>query len=84
MTGDGRPLGAALRQDILREIERLELVLAQLGTVEAQRDAGAAGDTTIAKLMALRGIGPEIATVLAREVFYREFVNRRQVLPTRD
>ncbi len=79
VTGDGRPLGAASRRDILREIERLELVLAQLAAVEAERDAVAAGDATIGKLMALRGIGPEIATVLAREVFYREFANRRQV-----
>jgi transposase len=79
VTGDGRPLGAASRRDILREIERLELVLAQLAAVEAERDAVAADDATIGKLMALRGIGPEIATVLAREVFYREFANRRQV-----
>ena len=79
MTGDGRPLGAALRRDILREIERLGLVLSQLAAVEAERDAVAAGDATIAKLMTLRGIGPEIATVLAREVFYRDFANRRQV-----
>ena len=79
VTGDGRPLGAALRRDILREFERLELVLSQLAAVEAERDAVAAGDATIGRLMALRGIGPEIATVLAREVFYREFANRRQV-----
>ena len=79
VTGDGRPLGAALRRDILREFERLELVLAQLAAVEAERDAVAAGDASIGKLMALRGIGPEIATVLAREVFYREFANRGQV-----
>jgi transposase len=79
VTGDGRPLGPASRRDILREIERLELVLSQLAAVEAERDAVAAGDATIGKLMALRGIGPEIATVLAREVFYREFANRRQV-----
>jgi transposase len=79
VTGDGRPLGAALRRDILREFERLELVLSQLAAVEAERDAVAAGDATIGRLMALRGIGPETATVLAREVFYREFANRRQV-----
>jgi len=79
VTGDGRPLGAASRRDILREFERLELALSQLAAVEAERDAIAAGDATIGRLMALRGIGPEIATVLAREVFYREFANRRQV-----
>jgi len=79
VTGDGRPLGAALRRDILREFERLELVVSQLAAVEAERDAVAAGDAIIGRLMALRGIGPETATVLAREVFYREFANRRQV-----
>lgn len=78
-TGDGRPLGAALRQDILREIDRLELVLAQLSALETERDVIAVADSTTRKLMRLRGIGPEIATVLAREVFYRNFTNRRQV-----
>jgi len=29
--------------------------------------------------MMLRGIGPETATVLTREVFYRKFANRRQI-----
>ena len=79
MSGDGRPLGAALRQEILREIERLELVLSQLDVLETERDTIAAADAPTSKLMKLRGIGPEIATVLAREVFYRDFANRRQV-----
>jgi transposase len=71
--------GAAWRRGILREFERLELVLSQLAAVEVERDTVAAGDPTIGRLTALRGIGPETATVLAREVFYREFANRRQV-----
>ena len=79
VTGDGRPLGAALRREILREIERLELILSQLAVVEAERDAVAAEDPAISRLMMLRGIGPETATVLTREVFYRKFANRRQV-----
>ena len=33
----------------------------------------------IATLQKLRGIGPEIASVLAREVFWRDFRNRRQL-----
>jgi transposase len=33
----------------------------------------------VAALMKLRGIGPEIASVLAREVFWRDFHNRRQL-----
>lgn len=31
------------------------------------------------RLVKLHGIGPEFATVLTREVFYRPFENRRQV-----
>jgi transposase len=31
------------------------------------------------RLVKLHGIGPEVATVLTREVFYRPFQNRRQV-----
>jgi transposase len=79
VTGDGRPLGNAIRQDILRQLDRFELALSQLTTIEAERDTIAAKDATTSKLMRLRGIGPEIATVLAREVFYRDFSNRRQV-----
>jgi hypothetical protein len=33
----------------------------------------------IPQLMRLRGIGPETATILAREVFYRDFANRKAV-----
>jgi transposase len=33
----------------------------------------------VAALKKLRGIGPEIASVLAREVFWRDFANRRQL-----
>jgi transposase len=79
VTGDGRRLGDSIRHDILREIERLELVLAQLAVLEAERDVIAVAEPTTCKLMRLRGIGTEIATVLAREVFYRSFANRRQV-----
>ena len=34
---------------------------------------------TSARLAALKGIGVQIATVLTREVFYRDFANRREV-----
>ena len=67
VTGDGRPLGAATRQDILRQFARLELVLSQLNAMEAARDTAAADAAKTSKLMQLRGIGPEIATVLARK-----------------
>jgi transposase len=39
MTGDGRRLGACLKQEIVRELERLSLVMEQLVRVEAERDA---------------------------------------------
>src|SRR5918911_2588012 len=38
-TGDGRPLGPRLKAEIIRELERLDLVLRQIATVEAERDA---------------------------------------------
>ena len=38
-TGDGRPLPVHLKAQIIRELDRLEVVLEQLKTVEAERDA---------------------------------------------
>jgi transposase len=38
-TGDGRPLPICLKQRLSRELDRLELLLEQIGTVEEQRDA---------------------------------------------
>src|SRR4051795_1428739 len=87
VTGDGRPLPPRLRAEIDRELRRLELVLEQIGALEAERDAAAVAEAgeeagraaRIAALARLKGIGPEIATVLGNEVFYRRFANRRQV-----
>src|SRR5215217_7094370 len=87
VTGDGRPLPPRLRAEIGRELRRLELVLEQIGAVEAERDAAAAAEAgeeagraaRIAALGRLKGIGPEIAAVLGNEVFYRRFANRRQL-----
>ena len=39
VTGDGRRLGPRLREEIMREIARLWLVMEQLAAVEAERDA---------------------------------------------
>jgi transposase len=85
-THDGRPVPPHLKQEVLREIDRLELALKQIHEVEAERDAVAATETPrdgaeimIGQLMRLRSVGPETATVLVREVFYREFANRREV-----
>ncbi len=38
-TGDGRPLPEHIKQQIIRELDRLELVMAQIKAVEARRDA---------------------------------------------
>lgn len=85
LTGiDGAALPAGLLRRLEREFARLALTLEQIAVVEAARDevVAAARDATAvkaARLVALKGIGPQIATVLAREVFYRSFDNRRQL-----
>jgi transposase len=82
-TGDGRPLPARLKAQILRELDRLEVLLAQLKTVETERAALLKLATTAeaspaAMLARLRGIGPEFANVLWLEGLFRHFDNRRQ------
>jgi transposase len=85
-TGDGRPLPARLKGEIMRELDRLELVLKMIADIEAERDAiveEAAprhphADKAKA-LFELRSIGPEFATRLVGEVFYRSFDNQRQL-----
>jgi transposase len=83
-TGDGRPLPAHLKAQIVRELDRLEVLLAQLKTVEAERDAllepaTAEVASPAAMLARLKGIGPESAAMLWSEGLYRHFDNRRQV-----
>jgi transposase len=79
-TGDGRPLPAHLKAEILREIDRLELVMRQIHKLEAERDARAqAPNSPTAMLIRLKSLGPEFATVLYQEGLYRNFKNRRQL-----
>lgn len=84
-TGDGRPLPEHLKRQISRELDRLELVLEQIKTVEAERDAMLAaakeesGMIPATMLMNLKGVGAEFATVLWSEGLFRNFDNRRQV-----
>jgi transposase len=85
-TGDGGALPPRLAAEIGRELTRLELVLAMIAEIEAERDAIATAKAVthphaakIQRLAKLKAIGPEFATVLAGEVFYRAFANRRQV-----
>jgi transposase len=83
-TAHGGPLPPRLRQELERELTRLELVLDQIRQVEAERDAMLEAakreqTTAMAQLVKLKSIGPEAATILGREMFYRNFANRRQV-----
>ena len=86
MTGDGRPLPECLKAQIRRELDRLELLIEQVKTVEAERDAllaqaqaspGVPAPAT--QLLALKGIGPEAAATLWSEGLFRTFSNRKQV-----
>lgn len=85
-TGDGRDLPPHLKTQILRELDRLELLLAQIKAVEAERDAALAEEPQDRKtpaaakmLLDIRGIGPEFAALLWSEGLFRHFDNRRQV-----
>jgi transposase len=81
-TGDGRPGPAHLKAEILREIDRLELVLRQISEVAAERDEMlrlAQASSPAAQLMRLKGIGAEFAGVLYLEGLFRHFENRRQL-----
>src|ERR1700745_1996844 len=81
-TGDGHPVPVHLKAEILREIDRLELVLRHLNEVEAKPDEmlrPGQASSPVALLMRLKGIGPEFAAVLYLEGLFRHFENRRQL-----
>ncbi len=85
-TGDGRPLPPHLKAQMARELDRLELLLEQIKTVETERNALLVASPTSdevpaphAMLMGLKEIGPEFAAVLWSEGLFRRFANRRQV-----
>jgi transposase len=82
-TGDGRPLPPAMKAQISRELDRIELLLEQIKVIEKVRDAMlvAAQETSKAPalLLGLKGIGAEFAAVLWSEGLSRNFDNRRQV-----
>src|ERR1700733_6180907 len=84
ITGDGRSLPARLKAVLLRELDRIELLLQQIADVEAERDACVDAEvdgrpSPIALLLQLKAIGPQIASVLYNEGLYRSFANRRDV-----
>ena len=83
-TGDGRPLPPTLRAEIRRELDRVELVMTQLASVERARDGlvrteAVARNNPTAQLLKLKGVGPEFASLLWLEALFRNFGNRRQV-----
>jgi transposase len=83
-TGDGRAFPPHLKALINRELDRLELLLKQIKTVEAARDALLAVEQTAkpapaAMLLDIRGIGPEFAAILWSEGLFRHFETRRQI-----
>ncbi len=84
---DGCELPARFKAEIVRELQRLELVLNMIKTIEAERaaivSAGKSSTHANAKkiqdLIKLKSIGLEISTTLVGEVFYRRFNNRQQL-----
>jgi transposase len=88
-TGDGRELPTHLRAQIGRELDRIELLLEQIKSVEVAQDAllaaarkpasQEAAPAAVTMLLALKGMGANFAAVLWSEAFYRQFSNRRQV-----
>ena len=89
-TGDGRALPPRLKEEIRRQLARLDAVISDLKTVEAGRDALLADDTVAvstgdgtppaaAALSRLKGLGPEFVSILCLELLFRSFNNRREV-----
>ena len=87
---DGRALPEHVKAQISRELDRLELLLAQIKAVEAERNAllaamvkadgeQAQASHPLALLLGVKGIGVEFASALWLECFYRTFANRRQL-----
>ena len=83
VTGDGHRLPPRIASEIAREIQRLAMVQDQIAEIERERDtAPTPCEATERKrqlLLQLKSIGPAISALLSREVYYRQFANRRQV-----
>lgn len=84
-TGDGRALPRRLQAELDRLRRQLVLILALIREVDAERDLACREEPQepihgkITALCRIRGIGNNFAAVLAHEVFYRTFANRRQL-----
>ena len=90
-TGYGTLLPPRARAEIERAVEMLRLVEGHIDTIEAEKKAllkagrqaadspDRHGTAMIAALTRFHGIGLNDATLLAGEVFYRDFRNRREL-----
>ena len=88
-TFDGRSFPQRLLREIRREAVLLATVKRLLKQVDeevramserkTQRRTGRRANPIALRLCALRGVGPQTAAVLASEVFYRNFRNRREI-----
>jgi transposase len=82
---DGSPLPAGLRARLERELERLECVEEQIGTLEQRRreqvaEAKSRAAEQVGQLQRLRGIGMNSSWLFVMEFFsWRQFRNRREV-----
>jgi len=82
---EGSEVPPALRQRLLREFERMELLEGQIKKVTRERARRIGQDRgtqakQMRKLLGLRGIGPGTASPYVTEFFgWRQFKNRRQV-----
>src|ERR1700722_14913235 len=78
-TVQGISLPPRLKSEIKRELQRLELVVEMIATLEAERDAIDEDEASthvnakkIQNLHQLKAIGPEFAAVLVGEIFHRD------------
>jgi transposase len=91
-TGDGHPLPQRLQERVIREFERLQIVVRQMRELEKQRanlyrqamrqegEEAPKWQSIAVHLRQLSGIGDHSAMTLATELFgWRELKNRRQV-----
>ena len=84
-TPDGEPIPPNTRAELLRHLQRLQLLKAQIAAIEEQRratlaEAAPSGAETMVQLLArLRGVGIETAEMLVHEVLSRNLRDRRAV-----
>jgi transposase len=82
---DGSEVPSGLRQGLTREFERRQLVARQIRELESERRKGLRDPDDpqmdqVRRLLRLRGIGPNSAWLLVREVFgWRRIKNRREL-----